>query len=157
VGDVVGPDQDHREVRLDRQGPVDLRAEVGGDRADLAERPQVDAAVALVGHAAGHQRARGLLDPVDAVPAGAGVAEEGDLDGGTGLAAAVPAGRVGHGIGQRLADRLARDLGLGGQHAVETGPEQGQPTSPESRGGGELARGAGFPHVSDPTKCHPSV
>ena len=34
VGDVVGADQDHRDVGLDRQGPVDLAGEVGGLGAD---------------------------------------------------------------------------------------------------------------------------
>ena len=67
VGDVVGADQDHRDVGLDRQRPVDLAGEVGGLGADHGERAQVDPPVGPLGDAAGQQRAGRLLDPLDAV------------------------------------------------------------------------------------------
>ena len=67
MGDVVDADQDDRDVGLDRQGPVELAVQVGATGADHGERAQVDPAVGALGDAAGQQRARGLLDAVDAV------------------------------------------------------------------------------------------
>ena len=84
-----------------------------GPRADHRERAQVDPAVGLLGQPAGEQRAGGLLDPVDAVPGRAGVAEQRDLDRRAGPAAAVPAGRVGRRLVAGVADRPPGELRLG--------------------------------------------
>ena len=50
---------------------------------------------------------------------------------------------------EALADRLARQLGLGPQHAVETGAQGGQPASAVRRGGRELARCRCLAHRSN--------
>ena len=60
-----------------RQGPVDLGGEVGGLGAHHGELAQVHPPVGPLGQAAGEEGAGRLLDPVDAVAGGAGVAEQG--------------------------------------------------------------------------------
>ena len=148
VGDVVGADQDQRDVGLDRQGPVDLLVEVGGLGADHGEVAQVDAAVGVLGHAAGQQRPGGLLDTLDAVAGRTGVAEQGHLDRGAGSAAAVPAGRVGRGLLEDRPDGLAGQLGLGRQDTVETCAQHGEPAAAVGRGGRELACCCCLPHTA---------
>ncbi len=148
VGDVVGADQQHRDVRLDGQCPVELPGQVGGAGADLGERAQVDPPVGALRGAAGQQRAGRLLDPLHAVAGRARVAEQHDLDRGTGPAAAVPAGRVGRRHVAGLADGVPGELRLGPQDAVEGAAEHGEAAPAVRRGGGELACCPGLPHGS---------
>ena len=139
VRDVVGADEDHRHVGVHRQGPGDLVLEVGGAGADHGEVAQVDPTVGVLGHAAGQDRSGGLLDPLHAVPGRGGVAEQRDAHRRGGTAASVPAGGVRRRVLDHRADGLAGQLGLGRQHAVETGAEHGEPASAVRRRRGELA------------------
>ena len=121
------------------------RVEVGGRRADHGELAQVDPPVGPLGQAAGEQRAGGLLDPVDAVPGGAGVAEQRDLERRAGAAAAVPAG----GVGRRLlADApIARRASLAS--AVSTpyrpAPSTDRPPPPKAAADASLRAAPAFP------------
>jgi hypothetical protein len=146
VGNVVDADQDHGDVRLGRQRPVDLTDQVGGAGSDEGVGAQVDAAVGLLGQPAGQQRTGGLDDALDAVARRGGVAEQRDLDGRAGAAPAVPAGRVGR-LARRLADRPTGQLRLCAQQTVEPCPEHGQAPAAVRRGRRQLACRSRCPHV----------
>ena len=150
VGDVVGADQDHRDVRARSAG----RGRSGRSRSEdwaptTANVAQVDPAVGPLGEPAGEQRAGRLLDPVDAVPGGAGVAEQRDLDRRAGAAAAVPAGRVGRRVVAR-ASPIARRASLASARSTpyRPAPSSGQAAAAEGGGGRELACCTGFPHTA---------
>jgi hypothetical protein len=81
MGDVVGTDQDHRDVRVHRKGALDLVVQLAGLGADPAQLAYVDAAFRLVRHTRPEHRARRLLDEVDPVAGRGRVAEEGDPQG----------------------------------------------------------------------------
>ena len=122
------------------------RVEVRGHRADDGEAAQVHPAVRLLGQPAGQLGAGRLLDPVDAVPGGTGVAEQRDLDRRPGTTAAVPAGRVRR-VVVEAADGLAGDLGLDPEHAVQGSSEQREAASAVGGGGRQLACSTRFPHA----------
>ncbi len=136
---VVAADQDDRDLGLDRQGPVDLLLELGGAGAHLAELAQVDPSAGVLGDAAGQDGAWGLLDPVDAVPGSARVAEQCDPDGRPGATSAVPTSCVGRRLVAGVADGPAGELGLGVEQAVEPGAQQRESADASCSGGCELA------------------
>ena len=81
VGHVVGADQDDRDVRARSAAPGRSGRRGRTDRAPTtAKTRRCTRRSACSASAAGEHGAGGLLDPVDAVPGGAGVAEQRDLD-----------------------------------------------------------------------------
>ncbi len=145
VRDVVAADQDHGDLRLDRERAVNLGLQVRRSRADDAELLEVDPPVGVPCDSAGEHRARRLLDPLHAIAGGARIAEQGDPDRGAGAAAAVPAARMGRYV-VGLADDPPRELGLGQHHAVQPGSESRDSATAVQGGGGQLPRSSSFRH-----------
>ena len=147
VGDVVDADQDHGDVGLGRQRAVDLAGQVGG----LGRRPRRTRAGGPGGRrGSARPLARWapgrLLDPVDAVAGGARVAEQRDLDGGPGAAAAVPAGGVGRRVVAGLADGLAGQRRLGARaRRTARAPSAERPPPPYAAAAASLRAAAAFP------------
>ncbi len=148
MGHVVRADEDDRDVRLHRQGQVDLLGQVPGLRAHHGQRAQVHPAVGALGQAGGEVCARCLRDLVDAVADRAGVAEQRHLQRRPGAALAVPPRRVGSGILERSADGAAGQLRLGGEDAHQGGAEHGDTAPAVRSGGGELASCSDLPHAT---------
>jgi len=126
VGDVIGADHDHRELRPATRELIELGAEVARFSADRGDVRDVDGSPRLVGDTDRELRRRGVAVAVHAVAGCRRVAEHRDPDrrathahtrrrpGGV-----VRDGRGGLGDG----DAATRELGLAEEH-----PEQGSPT-----------------------------
>jgi hypothetical protein len=135
VGDVVGTDQDHRDVRLQGQRPVDLPPKIPGLRTDERERTQVHPTVGTVDDPGRQVGTGGVLHGLDAVAGRRGVAEQRDVDRRSGSALAVPAARVGGPV-VGVADGSSGDHRLDPQHAVQRRAHDGEAAAAISGSGG---------------------
>ena len=144
VRDVVDADEDHRDVRLDRERPVDLPGQVAGLRPDERDGAEVHPAFGGFGEAGGQVGARGLLDASTPYPAAEESPSSATLTAGPERPLPyqpVQSRRLARGV----ADGARGRARLGAQHAVQGGAHDGEATAAERGGGRQLARRPGFP------------
>ena len=135
MGDVVGADQDHREVRRQVQGELPLRYQTVRGGSDHRDAAQLDRPVQPLGEPGREQRSGGVAGPLDPVPGRRGVAHDDQADRVAVVLDAVPAVTARRrGLGQP--DRVAGQPGLPEQEHHRQYAGQAEPAATECGGGG---------------------